>query len=165
MLACQLGGRVEVSRRGDRRFLIDHVFWTVAVDPDRAAIDQPPDARAPNTLQHRQRSPRVRLLGVAGAGVDLPYVGNGGQMDERVAIVGRPIDGGWIGDAAENGLYVVGRVVGGGHEVQDPRDDAGQQEPVDDMRADESRAACDQDPHAPAGRWAESGSGGGSGPR
>ncbi len=66
-------------------------------------------------------------------------------MADRIAAAQRPAHVLDAADVSEHGLDVV--VPGGRTGVEDPRDMPGGNQAIDDMRADEARAARDQDAH------------------
>ncbi len=147
-LAGELGRGVEVARRRDRRLLVDRLLGAVAVDPGGRAVDDAAGLGPAGGLEHVEGAARVDLLGENGIGVDVGDVGDGGEVDDRVAVAHRQVEVGRVGDAAGEGLDLERRVVGRGAEVEDPRRDAALDQAVDDMGADEAAAARYQDPHA-----------------
>jgi hypothetical protein len=147
-LTGELGRRVEVTRRRDRRFLVDCLLGAVAVDPGRRAVDDAADLGPAGRLEHVERAARVDLLGEDGIGVDVGDVGDGGEVDDRVAVAHRQVEVGRVGDAAGEGLDLERRVVGRGAEIEDPRRVAALDQAIDHVGADEAPAAGYQDPHA-----------------
>ena len=147
-LAGELGRRVEVAGRRDRRFLVDVLLDAVAVDPGGRAVDDAADLGAAGGLEHVEGAARVDLLGEDRVGEDVGDVGDRGEVDDGVAVAHRQVEVGRVGDAAGEGLDLQRRVVGRGAEIEDPRRDAAIEQPVDDVGADEAAAAGDQDPHA-----------------
>ena len=147
-LAGQLGRGVEVAGRRDRRLLADVLLDAVAVDPGGRAVDDAAGLGPAGGLEHVERAARVDLLGENRVGEDVADVGDGGEVDHRVAVAHRQVEVGRVGDAAGECLDFQRRVVRRGAEVEDPRRHAAIDQPVDHMGADEAAAAGYQDPHA-----------------
>ena len=122
-LAGELGRGVEVARRRDRRFLVDLLLGAVAVDPGGRAVDDAADLGPAGGLEHVEGAAGVDLLGQHRVGEDVADVGDGGEVDDRVAVAHRQVEVGRVGDAAGEGLDLERRVVGRGAEVEDPRRD------------------------------------------
>ena len=135
------GGRAARAACPRRRVARD-----VAVDPDRARVDDARDARAARGLQHVERAARVEPPRPRrGSLRDVVDVGGGGEVHDRVAAAHRRLQGVAIEQVAEHGVDLAGGVVGGRAHVEDARRDAGRQQAVDDVRADEAGAAGDED--------------------
>ena len=143
----ELGRRVEVVGQLDGVVLVDRARG-VAVDPDRARVDDARDARAARGLQHVERAPRVDRLGLGRTQRDIVDVGRGGQVDDGVAAAHRLAQGLAIEQVAQHGVDLAGLVVRGRAHVEDARLDPGREQAVDDVRAYESGSTGDEDPHA-----------------
>ena len=84
-LAGELGRGVEVLGRGDRAVLVHRRLRAVAVDPDRARVDDPLDAGLRRRAQDGERAAGVDLLSPARIGVELVHVGHRGEVHDGVA--------------------------------------------------------------------------------
>ena len=82
----QLRGRVEMVGRGEQDVLVECLrAGRVAVDPDRAAVDDVPDLLVARGLEHDRGATGVHELGAQRVPGDLVDVRDGGQVDHAVA--------------------------------------------------------------------------------
>ena len=150
-LAGDLRRRVEVSRKRQGRVLVDRPLRrSVPVDPHGAAVHNPADLGVTCGLEDHLRAVDVDPVGVDRVGHDVADVCDGGEVDDRVATAGGAPGGITVGNVAEHGPDLRGRVVRRLQKVEDHRLVAVGDQPVDDVRTDEPGAPGDEDLHAGA---------------
>ena len=108
----------------------------------------------PGGLEDHLRAVHVDAVGANRVGDDVVDVGDGGEMDDRVAAANRAARRLAVGEVADHRRDVSRRVMRRVDEVEDDRLVAVRAQPVDDVRADEARAARDEDSHCDAARRA-----------
>ena len=77
---------------GQARVLVDDLLGAVAVDPDRAAVDDALDACVPRSLEHGRGRARVAALGADRIGLDVADVGHCREVDHRNGALHRALD-------------------------------------------------------------------------
>ena len=78
----------------------------VAVDPDRAAVEDALDPLVARGVEDHLRAVHVDAVCVKRVGDDLVDVGDGCEMDDHVAPVNSPARSVAVGDVAEDGSYI-----------------------------------------------------------
>ena len=99
-------------------------------------------------LEHVRGAARVDTLRVRRIGHDLAYVGDRGEVRDRIAAMRRIADRLHVREVADVSVELVRVVVGGRNQVEDARLVAGGDHGVDDVRTDEAGSSGDQDLHA-----------------
>ena len=122
----------------------------VAVYPHTARIEDARDVLRARRFEQHAGPAVVDELGAGWVGDDVVDVRDRCEMHYRVAASDGPAHGVEVQQIADQRLdlaVVVRRL----HEVEVPRRVPMRRQTVDDVRADESRAACDEDLHRGAG--------------
>jgi hypothetical protein len=145
VLARELGRRVEVRRRVQRKRLDVARGRRVRVHPDRRRVYDAPDPGVQRGLQDVQRAPHVAALRPHRVGRDLADVRGRGEVDDGVAAGHRAPQRALIAEIAEHDVDFLRRMVWRRTLVADARPVAGDDQLVDHVRPDEPRAASDQD--------------------
>ena len=157
-LARDLRRRVEVLRQRQRRVLVDLLGpRRVAVDPDRAGVHEARHAFLPRRLEQHVRAAGVHLLGPGRILRDLVDVGHRGQVDDHVAARHGRAHGILVAQIAKGVLERMTVQVGRVDEIEVPCFVSRRHDLVDDVRADETGPACDENSQgntsSPAAGW------------
>ena len=142
-----------MRRKRERRVLVEiTVRRRVAVDPDRARVDNAGDLRPTGGLEDHLRAVDVDATGADRVGEHVAYIRHRSEMDDGITpphgAPGRLA----FGEVADDGLHRVHAVIPRRREVEDDGLVAVPAEPVDDVRSDEARSARDENLHADAAR-------------
>ena len=120
------------------RLLVHDVLRAVAIDPDRAAVDDAPDARVARSLEHGRGGARVAALGPDRVGLDVADVGHRGEMDDGDTALHGTLERRGIRRVADHGRDAALLVMRGLAQVEDVRLVAAAGQDVHDVRADEA---------------------------
>ena len=133
-----------MARVGEARVLVDGRLGAVAVDPDRAAVDDALDSGVARGLEDRRGGAGVGALGADRVGLHVADVRHGRQVDDGLAAGHGFLESAGVGGVAEDGFDHPVPVVPRAAEVEDARLVALTGQDVDDVRADEAGAARDE---------------------
>ena len=130
-----------------RLFVERRLPQSVAVDPDRAAVQNPLDPAVARGVENDLRAVHVGPVCLKRIGHDLTDVGHRSEVDDHIALVHSPTRSVAVGDVSQDrpdlGRGVMTRL----REIEDHRLMAFAPQPIDDMRPDEAAAARDEDSH------------------